>query len=337
MDYLGLQIIRGGLNLGQGVSFFFVLSGFILTYVYSDLKGWYNIKLFYKARFAGIWPVYIVSFIFGYLLLNYKINMDTLISFLLMIQSWFPISTYYFSYNAVVWSISTEFFFYLLFPLLISSWDTTKLKKTSLSLITLVILMLVSNYFELLSYSKPEDHSINLGITTHGLLYISPLSRIFEFIFGMLIAHIYINNINSKNTELMSTIYEVITIILIVISMMYMKFFINFTNNSFLSPALGHWLVHSGSMFAFGLLIYVIAKGNGKISNILKKPFFVILGEISFSIYLFHQILLIYYRQNISIFSYYSNEITFIIYLVVLICISYLAWYFIEIPFRKRL
>ncbi len=47
-----------GVNLGQGVSFFFVLSGFILYYVYPKLATWPNIRQFWRARIARLWPAY---------------------------------------------------------------------------------------------------------------------------------------------------------------------------------------------------------------------------------------------------------------------------------------
>src|SRR5690242_19654398 len=48
--------------MSQGVSFFFVLSGFILTYVYPSLKL-FGIRRFLLARFARIWPAHITAFI----------------------------------------------------------------------------------------------------------------------------------------------------------------------------------------------------------------------------------------------------------------------------------
>ena len=46
------------LPLAQGVSFFFVLSGFILTYVYKDLAGLKQTMHFLAARVARVWPVF---------------------------------------------------------------------------------------------------------------------------------------------------------------------------------------------------------------------------------------------------------------------------------------
>lgn len=48
--------------LGQGVSIFFVLSGFILAYNYNGRLG--NLRevfKFFLARFARLWPLHIVS------------------------------------------------------------------------------------------------------------------------------------------------------------------------------------------------------------------------------------------------------------------------------------
>src|SRR5437899_7468876 len=47
----------------QAVSFFFVLSGFILSYVYPILNSFGDIRRFVVARFARIWPAHIFAFV----------------------------------------------------------------------------------------------------------------------------------------------------------------------------------------------------------------------------------------------------------------------------------
>ncbi len=77
-----------------GVSFFFVLSGFILTYShareYESGKG--NAPKFWVARLARIYPIYLVSMIFaactGITQFDKKIHILAFIADLLMIQSW---------------------------------------------------------------------------------------------------------------------------------------------------------------------------------------------------------------------------------------------------------
>ena len=81
----------------QGVSFFFVLSGFILTYRYPLLREWREIRRFWLARFARIWSAHAASLVIvvssatailssvdgTHLPLNVASN-------LLMVQSWLP-------------------------------------------------------------------------------------------------------------------------------------------------------------------------------------------------------------------------------------------------------
>jgi len=109
-----------------GVSFFFVLSGFILVYTYA----WRNVVLgeFYQTRFARIYPAYLFSlvltfpfFCFGALKMHvpffYFAEQHFTLSavlVLLLLQSWVPQAAL--SWNAVAWSLSVEAFFYAIFP-----------------------------------------------------------------------------------------------------------------------------------------------------------------------------------------------------------------------------
>src|SRR5439155_19441149 len=119
--------------LGQGVSFFFVLSGFVLAYNYPRLDGAKAIGGFYVARIARIWPAHIASALL-FVVLIANISYFTLpagsralitLAHVTMTQAWIPLSRFITAYNTVSWSISTEFFFYLAFPLLAANWRST--------------------------------------------------------------------------------------------------------------------------------------------------------------------------------------------------------------------
>jgi peptidoglycan/LPS O-acetylase OafA/YrhL len=83
----------------QGVSFFFVLSGFILTYRYPLLREWRELRRFGLARFAGIWPAHAASLV---IVVSSATAILIISSFdgthlpflaasnLLMVQSWLP-------------------------------------------------------------------------------------------------------------------------------------------------------------------------------------------------------------------------------------------------------
>jgi len=54
--------------LDSAVSFFFVLSGFILTHVYPELPTRKHVTKFFLARFARLWPVHVLTLVLALLL-----------------------------------------------------------------------------------------------------------------------------------------------------------------------------------------------------------------------------------------------------------------------------
>src|SRR5690349_17655364 len=53
--------IANAIATGQAVSFFFVLSGFILAYNYPVLRTGRDVAMFYATRFARIWPLHALT------------------------------------------------------------------------------------------------------------------------------------------------------------------------------------------------------------------------------------------------------------------------------------
>ncbi|HVE66393.1 MAG TPA: acyltransferase, partial [Thermoanaerobaculia bacterium] len=111
-----------------GVSLFFVLSGFILTYTYIDphtgaLRG--SVRDFWWARVARIYPVYLIALllslpiflIFRVLVAAPAARPPALLSAALtplLLQAWWPTTAT--QWNTPGWSLSVELFFYALFP-----------------------------------------------------------------------------------------------------------------------------------------------------------------------------------------------------------------------------
>ncbi|MEE9391167.1 MAG: acyltransferase [Planctomycetota bacterium] len=118
------------------VDFFFILSGFILTYVYGDRdvhRTPLKIRDFYVARLARVYPLHLFAlcvvvcyrvFTQFYARIThspnaiYTVPWVRLPDHLLLLQSWGifgkPV------WNIPAWSISTEMFAYLLFPLILA-------------------------------------------------------------------------------------------------------------------------------------------------------------------------------------------------------------------------
>ena len=103
-----------------GVTFFFALSGFVLTW---SAREHDRPRDFYRRRFARIVPAYVVACAAGVVLtvgfLGGAVRWGPIFTSFTLLQSWVPSKNYYFSYNGVGWSLSDEAFFYLLFPVTI--------------------------------------------------------------------------------------------------------------------------------------------------------------------------------------------------------------------------
>lgn len=328
-------IESSGVNWGQGVSFFFVLSGFILAYVYPRLDRTSEILGFWRARFARIWPAYVVSLVL-WLLLFREWAPATLLANLFMVQAWVPMTAYYFSYNAVAWSVSTEAFFYLVFPLLLWGWGARWKTVWALSGVVLASLLYVVGRSQLPEYGDPASGSDGLLISQHGLVYISPLSRLFEFVFGMGIATLWRKRVWVIGTA-RATVLEVIALVACAASIHGTVWIAHMGALAHLGRPVSLWLIHSGSVIAFGFLIYILAHGRGWVAKALSAPVLVLLGEISFSLYLLHQMLLIEYGRHSLDIAWVSEPVQFGLFLLVLVVLSYFMWRLVEVPGRRLL
>jgi peptidoglycan/LPS O-acetylase OafA/YrhL len=125
------------LNCGaQGVDLFFILSGFVLTWTYLDRMGWsWSTRAtlhFLWLRLARVWPVYLVTLHIAALWVIFTLhvghvpseNLGSLsaISYvrqILLMQLWFQPYFDGSSWDGPAWSISAEWLAYLLFGVLV--------------------------------------------------------------------------------------------------------------------------------------------------------------------------------------------------------------------------
>jgi len=330
--YLHTHILEG-VFLGQAVSFFFVLSGFVLAYAYPKLPSKKHAFRFLWARFSRVWPAHIFTFILLIIALHdikpLFLSEDNVvwvfISNLLLVHSWFPERYFYFSANSVSWSISTEFFFYLIFPLFIYKWHSTwhwKLLTTFLLLIGMIIL------------SKVFD------IDTIGMVYINPLSRIFEFSLGIATCSLFKVLKNNANNMAFSqaTFMEVIVLLIVGLTMFIIPILASSPRfESVVGNHFNHWFQSSGGCLSFAFFILIFSFQKGVFSSLLKYKWLVFGGEISFSLYLIHQIVLRYYINYQGEFNAYSTELIYTLYWLIAIMLSVVSFVFIENPSRRFL
>lgn len=316
-------------SLSNGVSLFFILSGFILTYVYPQLNN-KEILPFIKARFARVWPAHIASLLLLFILVPSYTNVikDNFYIFFItvgMINSWVPILHNYSTFNIPAWSLSTECFFYLCFPLLLYKLN----KNWGLKLIiTFTALLGMTQIF----YQMHNAVSFDIFST----VYVHPLSRIFEFTLGMCTGLIYMKFKHRVNWSFFqASMLETISLISIIIALKYSLFFSTLWQGERLQ-GLSYWMSFAGSTcLLFPCFIFIIAFQKGLISRIIRLPIFILLGEISYSLYLLHYTFIIYFVAHLHWFKHFNTYISYSIYWLALLITSYLVYRFIEIPSRR--
>jgi peptidoglycan/LPS O-acetylase OafA/YrhL len=325
----------------HGVSFFFILSGFILTYAYPSLNNWQEVKKFLITRMARIWPMHCLLFsIVGLLSLGGLIDnlgrVPSALVNILLVHGWVPSVNSFFSYNSPSWSISIEFFFYLCFPLLIHQLSTSWIGKALIIFSLPIPLLFICAYFQLPDYSPTYS-----GITNYGLLYINPLMRLPEFFIGILGAFLWENCKNSiENYHRAGTALELSALTLLSLNISFYSTLQQWMA-SYVPQAIAHefeiWIHATGilSCLSFLFIILVFTHQKGLISKFFSLPFSVLLGEISFSMYLIHQIFNRVYLSYASLFAGMPNQSKFVIYWILLLACSYFTWKFIEYPLRN--
>ena len=162
-----------------GVSFFFVLSGFVLTwsFVPSDTA-----PRFYWRRFARIVPLHIITTLIAipvfYTWRGDSVDPLAIILSFTLLHAWVPHASTYFAGNPASWSLSCEAFFYAVHPWLIRPLlRANRLFLATSAVVLGLVAFLVGEWTTGLS-----DNVVGW------LTYISPLFRIGEFFLGMLLA-----------------------------------------------------------------------------------------------------------------------------------------------------
>jgi len=302
-----------------GVTFFFVLSGFLITEIL--IKGKIAIeqksrnaltvfKNFYARRTLRIFPVYYLTIIILYAM-NFEQIRGKVTWFL------FYLSNIYFYLNqswdgalSHLWTLAVEEQFYLIWPLIILLVSRKKL------LGTIIIFLITGILFRGILFTMSDNSP-----GAFNFISILTPSCIDSFALGGILAYYRIfGNSNFK--------FETITFrFFLLINIALMIFFLFQEENLF-----------SASLYRFNVSVvalYIISGMSLGYKGILKKifenKFLMYLGKISYGMYLFHKFIPVIYAR--SGFAEISNlPIRLSVYLAMLIILSSLSWYLLEKP-----
>ncbi len=173
------------------VSFFFILSGYILTHAYRQrLDNSKQKKKYFLSRLAKLYPLYFIAFLIdlprglNYFFSEYSTKEAitktaiSSIAHLSMLQSWVPRVTA--SWNPPAWSLSCEIFFYIIFIFVMKPLLTASKKRY---LLTLFYLFPILIYFILKNTTLVSIDSSLFRTFWRSF----PLLKINEFFIGILL------------------------------------------------------------------------------------------------------------------------------------------------------
>ncbi|MBX3135259.1 acyltransferase [Candidatus Obscuribacterales bacterium] len=320
-----------GVALCQAVTFFFVLSGFVLTYNYYNLHEPKKIISFYIGRWARLWPIHMIgiALLIGLMPGIFKPTKDLMPMFIAnvaLMQSAIPILKYFYSYNAPSWSASTLIILYTAFPALLMLLRRSWLALAAVTIGGIVGSIGLANYLNV-----PEADP--LAISSLGLLYVSPVSRLVDFAVGMFAAVAYRNYLRFKQVGVVpGTMLEIGT--LVVVSYIAANSFKwRYACMDWAGPHASYWLQNCGfALVGCLLLVAVFSVEAGLLSKAFRHKVWFFLGEISFCMYVLHTVFLVYGKQVLHMDE---SPATFIAYIAILMVSAYVMYRFVEQPSRN--
>jgi peptidoglycan/LPS O-acetylase OafA/YrhL len=304
----------------MSVDFFFILSGFILSWVYMDTVSYQqrnSIFDFYIRRLVRIYPLILLTLIvylsipilyllYDRVLPDNKYDIYYFIASILLINNWGVFN--FLAWNIPAWSISTEFFSYLLFPLLLIL--IKQIKRLNIIVPSTLFFLLI---FWLINFYS-NSNSIGDNIPKIGLF-----RCVNEFILGMLcylITKTY-RIYNGKHT---------VTILLFSSFIFFLPILLQTHSLTIITTPIG----------SIGIIYGTLSTSDGVRNVLTCKPIY-LLGLISYSIYIFHYLFLDLFKLMFSELESLNNIVNLIIYLLFLFIFSYFSFIFIETKFRNYL
>jgi len=292
------------------VTFFFVLSGFVLAIAYLN-RPTPSLRDFMISRVARIAPIYLVALLLvaAWKLKSGEFDVTDFFLCLFFLQSWFAESAL--ALNSPGWSISVEMFFYAMFPItlvIVRRYAPGSTKPVAICALiwffTQAINALLIHYFGMnngfVSYFPPLHLvSFLLGISGGKLFFEKPAS---------------LHSLKGFIPLLLISILCVISLSMIddlTLAVTYID-----SSGSLCSPL-------------FLLLILAVAT-NDECLSFLKCRYLIILGEASYALYILQApVYGLFKRTILPMIG--DPDIGFLCYCILLVAISVVVHFFLEV------
>lgn len=311
------------------VSFFFVLSGFVLVYTYSARP--LDQRAFWRARMARLYPAYLFSLVLCAPFFFIGIQQveapefawfadhlwETAALVLAMAQAWVPQAAL--GWNGVAWAVSVEIFFYIVFPLLLPRFMRTSSRRLALvSAGSWLAALAAAAAYVVWSPDGVVATAAHFDRTWLNALKFNPIVRLPEFLMGMACGCWFLRRELKPGLASALILGGMATVLAV----------------AMFSHHIPYPVLHTGLLApAFAAIICGVAQAPRWIS-MLEWKWLVILGESSYCLFLLHALV-------VGMFLFPDPEqlaspARLALAAVTAIALGLLAWRFVEQPARER-
>lgn len=322
-------------HFAAAVQFFFLLSGFILTYNYLSefraptRRGVWN---FYVARLARVYPVHLLA-----LLVAVPYTVAVIVRSGVVANPWPYVLSHLtltngfvseasrgvLMFNASAWSLSTEVFLYLMFPLLVPLIASGSFGRRAFWTVVFLAPWAVVVSGMLSGYEMPWWLSA----------YRFPPVRLADFVIGVLLGAAWRNRAPGAAPARFATARELFAVgTLLVWGWALVRLTENWRYMWVVSWCGVYWV-------PFVLCLRAFARGEGLLSRLLTTKVPTYLGEISFALYMLHApIFGILTRWGHKIgFPSWEWPVQWLFAAAITFSLAALCYHLYEIPLRDRL
>lgn len=258
-----------------GVSFFFILSGFVLSSAYGNKvsSDGFRYRQFMARRVKKLYPLHLLCLL-AFVVINIR-SMDAgtlvrLLPNLLLVQSWIPSAGFYFSANAVSWFLSDILLCYSVFPVVFRV-----VRRMTPAALTGAWAAVLAAYAVLLC-NIPDA-------MTNAIVYVFPPVRTVDFAIGVTLWRVAIwlkeRRVAVLESRLTATAAE-----LAVFAALAMTLAAHPYVNLQIRTACLFWPVNVAI-----ILLFACEKQGGAVAWLLRRKPLIWLGNISFPLFMVHQ------------------------------------------------
>jgi peptidoglycan/LPS O-acetylase OafA/YrhL len=311
------------------VSYFILLSGFVLAYNYAERarNGQLDLRRFWEARFTRIYPIYLLSLLLSlgqlgadYLSHTHAMFWTGVVLTPLLLQGWFPaIATFL---NTPAWTMSAEAFYYIVFPWLARFKRPTRIAPHLLRMAGVWALGLVPGglYIAFNPDGIPHPDRWSYGPWLWALKY-TPLPHLASFVFGVMLAGLDQLVVRTSRLRLWLGLFGFGGIYILLR----------------MGPLVPYPIIHDGLLMPLFACIVLGLAGENLLARVLGVRPLVFVGEASYCLYLLHfNLWNLLHQSHVLDWAGLSRFDPWISYLL-LVALAVLALHFIEKPAQRKL